>query len=147
VNHKNGKFVKTHGMFGTPIYGVWNAMLQRCNNPNMENYERYGGRGISVCKEWLRFEGFYKDMGDSPPGMSIDRIDNNGNYSASNCRWVTRTAQQRNKRSNVMVEYKGLNLCLAEWSERIGVKAVTLRSRYKKGLKPPELFKKVSIKK
>lgn len=88
----------THGMSKNREYSVWASMHQRCNNPKNIRYQRYGGRGISVCDRWGKFENFYADMGSIPSGdLSIDRIDNNGNYEPSNCRWATRSQQQLNK--------------------------------------------------
>lgn len=89
----------THGLRHTTEFNIWNAMKQRCQNPNNHAYERYGGRGISVCRSWAEsFEQFYADMGPRPVGLSIDRINNDGNYEPSNCRWATAKEQARNKR-------------------------------------------------
>lgn len=85
-------------------------MLERCGNPNCETYKYYGGRGISVCARWKTFENFYADMGDRPKGMSIERIDNNGNYEPGNCRWATQFEQVRNSRNNRRVTYAGKTL-------------------------------------
>jgi len=82
-----------------PAYRTWSGMKSRCLNSNQPGYKDYGGRGITVCDRWLDFSNFYADMGDRPDGTEIDRINNNGNYEPSNCRWVTRTENSRNKRS------------------------------------------------
>jgi hypothetical protein len=89
-----------HGMCRTKIYEVWCQMKGRCTNPNVGHYECYGGRGIKICDRWMNsFEAFYEDMGDVPVGMSIDRIDVDGNYEPGNCRWATKPAQAQNTRS------------------------------------------------
>ena len=86
----------THGMSKMPVYEVWQAMIQRCTNPRNARYNDYGGRGITVCDHWLKFENFYEDMGE-PNGLTLDRIDNNGNYEKSNCRWTTYEVQNNNR--------------------------------------------------
>lgn len=88
---------RRHGMHNTSIYHTWEAMIQRCKNPNSQSYSRYGARGIKVCKRWLKFENFYEDMGPRPINRSIERINNDGNYEPNNCRWATAFEQSINK--------------------------------------------------
>ena len=99
------------------IYEIWQSMIQRCNNPNNKTYKYYGGRGIKVCKKWLKFEGFLQDMGKKPERLTIDRIDNNKGYCKENCRWITMKEQMRNRRTNKFITINGITKCLAEHCE------------------------------
>lgn len=90
----------THGQTNTGTYKSWKSMLARCEQPRHPHYENYGGRGIAVCERWHRFAEFYADMGDRPEGLTLDRIDNDGNYAPGNCRWATRRQQWENSRAN-----------------------------------------------
>ncbi len=92
------KRTTTHGMCKTKTYTSWEGIIARCTNPKSTAYRYYGGRGIKVCRRWLKFENFLADMGLRPPNLTIDRINNDGNYCKSNCRWATRAQQAINKR-------------------------------------------------
>lgn len=97
----NVKHLHTRNRKATKTYTVWRNMVHRCGNPNRPGYENYGGRGITVCSRWKGehgFENFLADMGEKPEGLSLDRIDNDGNYEPSNCRWATWKQQNTNKR-------------------------------------------------
>jgi hypothetical protein len=82
----------------TSEYRTWGDMISRCYNPNHPDYKNYGGRGILVCNRWMRFENFFEDMGKRPTGLQLDRINNDGNYTPTNCRWATRSVQMNNRR-------------------------------------------------
>jgi len=124
----------THGKCYTPEYRAWQGMKSRCYHKGNQNYKNYGGRGIVVCDKWKDdFAQFYKDMGDKPgTEYSIERIDNNGNYSANNCKWETRKGQRRNTRRNVYVEYQGKNMCMRDWAEFFGIDTSTMSNRSRK---------------
>lgn len=98
-NEQSRDRAKTHGRYGTKTYGSWVSMKRRCLEKSHNRYHVYGGRGIKICDRWLKFENFYADMGKKPEGMQLDRIDNNGNYEPSNCRWVSLIDNIRNKPS------------------------------------------------
>jgi len=125
----------THGLRNTGEYHAWTGMRRRCNlkNTNKEDFNLYAGRGITVCDRWLEsFENFIADMGMKPtPKHSIDRIDVNGNYEPSNCRWATNKEQGRNKRDNFYVTYKNETKALSEWCEILNLNYGTIRNRLK----------------
>lgn len=122
-----------HGQANTRYYKAWHAMLERCNNPNNKFYSYYGGRGIKVCDRWHAFENFASDMGPREPGMTIDRVDNNGNYEPDNCRWASRKTQQNNRRACRMVTLRGKTQSLTMWCEELGIPRGTVRSRLNRG--------------
>lgn len=124
---------KTHGKAGTRIYDIWVFMKHRCYNSNNRDFHLYGGRGIKVCKRWLKFENFYEDMGEPPTGHSLGRINNNGPYSKKNCRWETAKQQANNRTTSVLITLNGETLTAQEWSERTGIKAATVYYRYHRG--------------
>lgn len=133
----------THRMYGSTEYRAWAAAIQRCTNPNNPVYTHYGGRGIVVSDEWLHsFDKFFEDMGPKPSsGYSLDRKDNEGPYSAANCRWASKIDQARNTRVNVTYEFQGRRQCLAEISQQVGVGYNTLRHRLSAGLTIEEAVK------
>ena len=124
---------KEHGMSKTKIHRIWCGMHERCSNPNHVFYGRYGGRGIYVCDEWRKFENFYKDMGEKPPGMSLDRIDNDGPYAPWNCRWATTKEQIRNSTLVTLLTWKGKTQSIVEWSEELGINKETVSTRLGRG--------------
>lgn len=123
----------THGMTGTSTYSSWANMIQRCTNPLNHKYTRYGGRGITVCPQWRTFNGFLEDMGEAPPGMTIGRIDNDGNYCRENCRWETIEQQANNRSNNRVIEHNGLKMTTAQWADHLGISFVALRMRLHRG--------------
>jgi len=126
---------KTHGMVRAPEYGVWRNMYQRCTNPNNPQYHNYGGRGIKVCQRWREsFENFYADMGPRPSSQhSIDRINTNGDYTPSNCRWATPVQQSNNKNDNRLITYRGQTRTLSEWARLTGISKSSLSWRLNNG--------------
>lgn len=137
----------THGLSGTMTYRAWKAMKRRCYNKEQAAYPRYGGRGIIVCDRWLNsFGNFLSDMGERLPGTTLDRINNNGNYEPSNCRWATPKQQARNMRRNVCVTAFGETKTISEWSddERCAVTYGALRSRLASGVSSEEAIARPS---
>jgi hypothetical protein len=114
----------THGMSHYPEYHIWEGIIQRCTNPNFKQYEDYGGRGITVCEEWLNsFETFYRDVGSRPsPELTLDRDDNDKGYEPGNCFWRTRGHQVNNRRNNVFYEYAGQKYQINQLAELPEVK-------------------------
>lgn len=132
---QNQQYRLTHGQTNSRTYKSWAGMIGRSQNPKHIEYERYGARGITVCKEWQEFAGFFADMGERPKGMSIDRIDVNQGYCKENCRWATPKEQARNTRRNVLITIDGETKTVAEWVELTGAaKDKTVYQRIKKGL-------------
>lgn len=121
-----------HGGKGTRLYNIWCGMKNRCYNKKDTHYPRWGGRGITICPEWLLdFDNFQKWAMDNgyTEDLSIDRIDNNGDYCPDNCRWIPMSEQNNNQRSNRLITYKGQTMNLKKWSDKLGINYGTLLSR------------------
>lgn len=113
----------------SPEYNSWASMLTRCRNKNCEAYASYGARGIRVVDAWLDFEQFLSDMGPRPPGTSLERRDNDGNYEPGNCRWGSRVDQSNNRRTSSHYEHDGKCMTLAQWAAKANVPYNTLHAR------------------
>ena len=120
-----------HGEFGSRLYNIWAHMKNRCNNPSDKRYKDYGGRGITFCKEWNDFESFrdWASANGYRDDLTIDRIDVNGNYEPSNCRWATIEEQANNKRNNLVYTLNGRTQTLAQWCEEYGMNYFTVYRR------------------
>lgn len=122
-------------------YRAWRNMRQRCLNPKVPNYHRYGGRGIKICKEWDSFDRFLEDMGLKPsPDRSIERRNNNGDYEPSNCYWASRDDQENNKERSVRITYKGKTKTLTQWARELGLNYELVRTRWRYGWEPQAIF-------
>ena len=122
-------------------YRAWAHMRGRCMNPDDHNYDDYGGRNISICSRWRDFSNFLSDMGPCPPGYTLHRVNNDGNYKKSNCRWTDMKTQLRNKRTNVVLTYKGRTQCLSAWTEELNLPYTTVQARLQVlGWSVPEAF-------
>lgn len=132
ANTKHGDSARGHL---TPEYRVWSNIIFRCENPSGKAWQDYGGRGITVCDRWRHdFAAFLADMGRRPtPKHEIDRINVNGHYEPTNCRWVTRTVNARNKRSNRVLEADGRSMLLVDWAEELGVHSSVILGRLSLG--------------
>lgn len=127
---------RTHGLKpgNDSTYNSWACMKSRCNNPNHPDYHYYGGRGITHDPRWADFKNFFEDMGPKPDdSLTIERIDNDGNYCKENCKWGTRKEQARNKSNNRIFTCSGRTMTLAEWAEELGVSHNTIYGRLERG--------------
>lgn len=142
VSSKRNKVLATkHGWYGTRLYRIYRRMKDRCTNPNVPMYHHYGGRGITVCDEWMNDPKAFCEWAMAngyEDNLTIDRIDTNGNYEPSNCRWVTNIQQQRNKRNNVTLTYNGETKCITEWAEMYGIARSKIYQRIRSGWSDPE---------
>lgn len=134
---------KRHGMWNKREYLIWQHMKARCYRKTSPDYKNYGARGIKISQPWLdKFENFYNDMGDCPEGFSIERIDNNKDYSKSNCKWASRKEQARNRRTSVYYTHDGVTKTVAEWAEILNIKYINLIRTAKRGTMD-KLFRKL----
>jgi hypothetical protein len=127
--------VRTHNRSKTKEYHSWSDIRARCNNKNHKRFIDYGGRGITVSKNWDSFEIFYKEMGHAPDGKTLDRIDNNGNYCKENCRWATTFEQANNRRNTVIIKIGETTDTIRGWSNRLGISYNVLYGRYRRNNK------------
>jgi hypothetical protein len=118
----------------TPTYECWNGMIKRCFNTKSKDYPNYGGRGITVCEQWMSFENFLADMGEKPRGLFIERKENDKGYSPDNCVWATRTEQNRNTRATRWLTHGGRTQSLAAWAEESGIRPGTISGRLARGM-------------
>jgi len=129
-----GCLLRTHGLSKHSLYPIWNQMTQRCSNIKDRYYKNYGGRGITVCKRWMKFENFLTDMGNPPTDQhQIDRINNNKGYSPKNCHWVTPKQQARNTSRNHMITLDEKTKCLQAWADEFDINPSSIRFRLKSG--------------
>lgn len=131
-----------HGKYTSSEYSSWLCMKSRCLNTNDTNYSNYGGRGITICNEWINsFEQFYKDLGKKPNNKyTLERIDTNGNYVKNNCKWSTRQNQSNNRRNTKFITYKNKTKPLTIWCAELNIKPSTIRGRLRKGLSIEDAF-------
>lgn len=135
VTKRNKENTRYDGLSNHRLYSIWKLMIGRCYNPKINGYNNYGGRGIIICQNWLEnYLNFYNwaISNGYKNGLSIERIDVNGNYEPNNCKWITLKQQYYNKRNNFIITYKNKTHCLAEWAEILGINKNTLRSRLTK---------------
>lgn len=130
INSLTGKGSRwRHGYTRTPTYKSWAEMRSRCLNKRNTKFKWYGGRGITICARWDVFENFLEDMGERPLGLTLDRIDVNGGYELSNCRWATKSEQMNNMRSNVHLTIDGREMTMSEAGRLYGVNPGTIWAR------------------
>lgn len=129
-------YPSTHKQTGSSTWQSWRGMKDRCRNRGSTSWERYGGKGIEVCERWLGkngFKNFLADMGERPPGATLDRIDSKGNYCPENCRWTDPRTQRLNSSRTHWLTFNGKTMCLGDWAKETGLNRNTLLRRLKKG--------------
>lgn len=121
------------GAFQSTTHQSWNNMKRRCSDPKNNRWKYYGERGITVCERWQTFANFLQDMGEKPEGLTLDRINNDGNYEPGNCQWSTTEQQSLNRSDNRRLLFCGFNLTFSQWETKLGINANTIRARLKRG--------------
>lgn len=130
-----------HSLKGrTPTYLSWQTMKARCLYQGDPGYQRYGGRGIKICDRWLTFANFLADMGERPSNTSLDRIDNNGHYEPSNCRWATLDEQNNNRHNTNFIEFQGRRLSVAQWARCLEIDRTTIWRRIERGFSVEDIL-------
>ncbi len=145
--NSKGAFLPIHNGKRTKLYNKWCAMKERCMNPHNKSFRRYGGRGISICQEWLDFAVFraWALASGYAEGMTIDRRDNDGNYEPGNCRWATTREQNRNYSRNRMLTFNGKTQCVQDWAQELGIGRSTILLRLKSGKTTEEALTKIDL--
>lgn len=149
VRERMHKLNYKHGGRNDRLYLVWMDMRRRCNDPKGKEYKNYGGRGIKVCEEWENYENFKNwalsngyDKNAKRCQCTLDRIETNGNYEPSNCRWADMVVQANNKRNNIIIEYKNERKTLAQWSKETGISYSVILRRLKNGWSTEDILTK-----
>lgn len=138
------RLIKGKTYYTKPWYNSYRAMYSRCYRTKDPSYKYYGGRGIIVCNEWQNIENFEKWVETQPYkiGMTLDRIDPDGNYEPENCRWATMFEQDNNRRNSILIEYNGETRSISEWAIKLGINRSTLNNRYYRGDRGAKLFRR-----
>lgn len=133
LNKDNQQSRKNKAAYLRREQSVWRNMMDRCNNPTNKGYATYGGRGITVCKRWWKFENFFADMGRIPKGHTLERRNNDKGYSPSNCVWATKDAQARNRSDNVWLTANGKRMVQSDWAALLGTTPAVIAHRLRNG--------------
>lgn len=138
------RLIKGKSFYNKPWYNSYRSMMSRCYRENDANYKHYGGRGIKVCDEWHNIENFERWVEENPhsKGLTLDRIDTNGNYEPSNCRWATMKTQDNNRRNTIFIEHDGEVHTISEWADTLGINRSTLNNRYCRGVRGERLLER-----
>ena len=142
------RYIKGKSVYDKPWYNSWRSMVNRCNNKNSATYQYYGGRGITICAEWNDpfVFGEWAVSNGYKKGLTLDRINTDGNYEPSNCRWATMFEQDKNRRNSIIIEWNGERHNITEWAKITGLNRSTLNNRYYRGDRGERLFEGVRYK-